>query len=63
MRWAIIQATKVINIIEADQSFIDEHHADAVLIDDTYCGIGFDYINGEFMAPPIQIDISDESVS
>jgi hypothetical protein len=54
MIFAIIENDKIINTIVADQSFIDEHYPNAVNIDavDPMPGIGWDYVGGEFIAPP-----------
>lgn len=60
MRYAIIDGSKVINVIEADQTFIDEHQLNAVSVKDKNCGIGFTYIDDEFFAPVTQIDETND---
>lgn len=57
MRWAVLEGINVINVIEADKAFIAEHELNAICVDDKSCGIGFTYVNGEFVAPPAQVEI------
>lgn len=52
MRFAIIKDNKVVNIIEADENFIIENNLDAIDITDKICGLGFSYLDDEFIPPP-----------
>jgi hypothetical protein len=55
--YAIIEGTKVINTIIADEDFIQQYYPDnAVDISDklTVC-MGYDYIDGEFSLPVVEI--------
>jgi hypothetical protein len=56
MRYAIIKNDIVINIIVADEQFIDEHYAGAINVDGVDCGIDWTHINGEFIAPIVEDD-------
>lgn len=55
MKFAIIENDVVVNVIAADQDFVDKHYPDAINVDDVFCGIGWSYIDGEFIAPVIEI--------
>ena len=54
--YAIIEGTKVINTIIADEDFIQQHYPDnAVDISDNLLVCqGYDYIDGEFSLPFIE---------
>lgn len=62
MRYAIINNDIVINIIVADQEFVDQYYAGAINVDGVDCGIGWSYTDGEFIAPPPP-DQDDEPLS
>lgn len=49
MKYAIIENNEVINIINAEQSFIDENRLNAVSIEGIFVDIGWKYIDGEFI--------------
>ena len=57
MRYAIIENTKVINIIEAEKMFADE--IGAIAVGDIGVGIGDDYINGMFKVRNVEGVIVD----
>ena len=56
MKYAIINNDIVINIIVADQEFVDQYYAGAINVDGVDCGIGWFYIDGEFIAPIVEDD-------
>lgn len=57
MRFAIIENNIVINVIDADENFINEFYPEAVNVTDKICGRGFIYRDGEFEPPA---SIADE---
>ena len=63
MNWAILENGIVVNIIVADESFIEIHFPNAVNITDTTAGIGWTYDGEVFTAPPAPIEETDESIS
>lgn len=56
MRYAIIDNDLVSNIIIADQDFIDNYYPNAINVKTLDCGIGWSYINREFIAPVLEND-------
>ena len=52
--FAVIENDKVTNVIVADSKEIAETVTGKTCLDitDTYVGIGWDYVGGEFIAPP-----------
>ena len=57
-RYAEIDGTKIINVIIADQDFIDEHKPDAIECPD-FVGVGDKYENGKFNRVVIVVDDSE----
>lgn len=54
MKYAIIKNNVVVNVIVAEQDFIDEHYPDAILLDnESNAGIGYIYENNKFIEPEI----------
>ena len=49
MKYAIIENSEVVNIINAEESFIEESRLNAVLLKDAFVDIGWKYIDGEFI--------------
>ena len=62
MRYAIIENKKVVNVIVADQDFIDENCPDAIECDDGV-NIGHIYEKNKFVAPEPIILLLDETIS
>jgi hypothetical protein len=62
MRYAIIENELVINIIVAEQDFIDAHCPDAIECNDGV-NIGHIYKDNNFIAPPPVIMPPDETIS
>lgn len=60
MRFAIIENNIVINVIDADENFIEELNSDALDVTDKICGIGFTYENGQFL-PPVSFADKDDA--
>lgn len=56
MRYAIIENDIVINIIVANQEFVDQYYPAAINVDGVDCGIGWSYIDGEYIAPIVEDD-------
>jgi hypothetical protein len=53
-RYAIIENQLVVNVIVAEQEFIDAHYPDAVLTNDAVC-VGWNYVDNQFILPaPIE---------
>jgi hypothetical protein len=51
-RWAIVENNIVVNIIMADQDFIDNQGLEGINIDDEpYAGIGMSVVGGEVVIP------------
>jgi hypothetical protein len=59
-RYAQLDGTTIINVIIADQDFIDEHKPDAIECPE-FVGVGDKYENGEFVK--IEVMIPDEPLS
>lgn len=64
MKFAIIKDNIVINIIEAEQDFIDQNNLNGVIVEqNTPCSPGWTYDNGQFIKPietdPIEENLSD----
>ena len=62
MRYAIIEDKLVVNIIVAEQDFIDAYYPDAVECDDDI-NIGHIYDKKKFTAPKPIITPRDETIS
>lgn len=58
-RYAELDGTKIINVIVANQDFIDEHKPDAIECPD-FVGVGDKYEDGEF-SRVVNIVIPDEA--
>ena len=61
-KFAIIENKEVINVIVANQDFIDANYPDAIECDETI-GIGWSYDKKKFIAPPPNIIFPDETIS
>lgn len=61
--FAIIENEQVVNVIAADQNFIDEHYPDAICIDEMERppSLGWSYKGKKFIEPP-QIIKDDEAI-
>lgn len=59
MRFAIIENNLVINVIEADENFVNELEFTAIDVTDKICGIGFSFVDGEFHPPVAFADVDD----
>ena len=57
-RYAELDGTRIINVIIADQDFIDQHKPDAIECPD-FVGVGDKYENGEFSRVVIVVDDSE----
>lgn len=54
MRYAIVENGIVVNVIVAEQDFIDENYPDAIpLSDEDRAGLSYTYENGKFIEPEI----------
>lgn len=63
MRYAIVENKNIINVIEADQTFIDEHYPNAVLLDDdSPVSIGWTY-DGKAFKNTIVMVADDTSIT
>jgi hypothetical protein len=62
MRYAIIENKEVVNVIVADQEFIDAHYPDAIECDD-FVSVGWRYDKKKFIAPEPNYYISDETLA
>ncbi len=62
LKFAIIENNEVINVIVADQDFIDANYPDAIECDETI-GIGWGYDKKKFIAPTPNIIPRDETIS
>ena len=62
MRYAIIENKEVVNVIVADQEFVDAHYTNAIECDDLVC-VGWEYDKKKFIAPKPNIAIDDETIS
>jgi len=61
MNYAIIENGIVKNIIVATPEFVAEHYPDAVELNEM-AGIGWAYVDGEFIAPtPVVVEETDVS--
>lgn len=50
-KWAIIENNLVVNTIEADADFVNEHYPNAILVDGISADINYTYENGKFIEP------------
>lgn len=56
MRYAIVENGIVVNVIVAEQDFINDHYPDAILLsDEDRAGLNYTYENGKFIEPEIII--------
>jgi hypothetical protein len=62
MRYAIIENKEVVNVIVADQEFIDAHYPNAIECDDLV-SVGWNYDKKKFIAPKPNIAIIDETLA
>jgi len=62
MRYAIVENELVINIIVAEQDFIDAHYPDAIECNDGV-NIGHIYKDDNFIAPPPIVIPPDETLA
>jgi hypothetical protein len=62
MRYAIVENKKVINVIVADEEFVDANCPDAIQCDDLV-SVGWAYDKNKFIAPEPNYDIPDETIS
>jgi hypothetical protein len=60
MRYAVVKNNKVINVIVADQQFIEAHDGEFVLTDDGSAEIGFERREGKWGNPEAQDFIDGE---
>lgn len=61
MRYAIIENKQVVNVIVADQDFIDANCPDAIECDDVV-SVGWSYNNKKFIAPELTYYTPDEAI-
>ena len=62
MRYAIIENKQVINVIVADQDFVDANCPNAIECDDVV-SVGWSYDKKKFIAPELTYYTPDETIS
>jgi len=61
MRYAIIENKEVVNVIVADQDFVDANFPNAIECDDVV-SVGWSYDKKKFIAPEPNFYIPDETL-
>jgi hypothetical protein len=63
MKFAIIENNVIRNIIVAEQDFIDTNYPDALNVDDINCGVGWNLVDGQWVAPVIPEPVIEKEVT
>lgn len=50
-RFAVVENSRIVNIVSADRDFIDRYYPGAIDVTDIYCGVGWLYQNAMFTDP------------